>query len=359
MYQRHTFWGVLIGGFTYWLSFNSVNQTMVQRYMALPNERHARIAILLYTIGISAFVSTCCYAGVLAYAHFAHCDPEYDGRIHSSDQLFPLFVMEVVGDIHGLPGLFIAGVFGAALSSLSVVLNSTAAVILEDILKGCFGWRHMSQRKESFVVKSTVAVLGVVAMLLMFVVERMGGVLVVATSLSAIAAGTTFGAFTLGMLVPRSNEFGAVCGMVAGGFMSGWVSLGTQIAAATHAVTPHRLGVKTDECAVPGGNSTFWPEYPDESGVFPLYRLSFHWINPIGVLTVLLVGAGVSYATGATDWSRVDARLVSPVLHRWLPPVCFEMATKAQRKDVKAASAGETATEMTRLDGAGGGGGAS
>lgn len=42
MYERQTFWAVLIGGFTYWTSFNSVNQTMVQRYMSLPDLKSAR-----------------------------------------------------------------------------------------------------------------------------------------------------------------------------------------------------------------------------------------------------------------------------------------------------------------------------
>lgn len=43
MYERQTFWGVLIGGFFYWTSFNSVNQTMVQRYMSLPNLKKAKL----------------------------------------------------------------------------------------------------------------------------------------------------------------------------------------------------------------------------------------------------------------------------------------------------------------------------
>lgn len=42
MYERHTFWNVMIGGFTYWTSYNSVNQTMVQRYMSLPDLRQAK-----------------------------------------------------------------------------------------------------------------------------------------------------------------------------------------------------------------------------------------------------------------------------------------------------------------------------
>lgn len=47
MYERHTFWGVVIGGFTYWTSFNAVNQTMVQRYMSLPSLKKARQYVFL------------------------------------------------------------------------------------------------------------------------------------------------------------------------------------------------------------------------------------------------------------------------------------------------------------------------
>lgn len=341
MYERHTLWSVLIGGIFFWVSFNSVNQTMVQRYMSLPDERSARVAIILYTVGLVVLVSICCYAGLLIYANFAHCDPLYAGRISSNDQLFPLFVMEAIGEWRGLPGLFVAGVFGAALSSLSVVLNSTAAVLLEDMVKGC-GRVRWTDLKQTVFVKVAIAVLGVISVMLVFVIEHMGGILVLATSLSAIAAGTTFGVFTLGMLVPRSNATGAICGMIAGALMSGWVSLGTQIAASVGSVTPQRLGVWTDRCPVPGGNETFYPVYPDESHVFPLNRLSFHWINPLGVLTVLLVGTVVSYATGARPWHDVQVELISPVVYRWMPAACFGAEGKAGKTERAAGTADST-----------------
>lgn len=115
MYVRHTFWSVLIGGFTYWTSFNSVNQTMVQRYMSMPDLKRARESIFIYTIGIALFVSVCCYSGILVYAAFWKCDPKTAGLVDNDDQLFPVYVMQTVGNFRGIPGLFIAGVFGAAL----------------------------------------------------------------------------------------------------------------------------------------------------------------------------------------------------------------------------------------------------
>lgn len=209
------------------------------------------------------------------------------------------------------------------------MLNSTAAVILEDIYKGCFNGQPTG-RAAAFIVKGSILILGVIAMLLLLVVDKLGGILVVATSLSAIAAGTTFGVFTLGMLVPRSNTKGAIVGMAAGALISGWISLGSQISAVAGHLVPHKLGVWISECSALNDSSRqtldfIVPEYRDESDVFPLYRLSFHWINPIGVLTVLAVGTAISYITGPTMNKDIDSDLISPVIHRYFCIFSFRL----------------------------------
>lgn len=324
MYERQTFWGVLIGGFFYWTSFNSVNQTMVQRYMSLPNLKKAKLSIGMFTIGMGVFVSVCCYAGLLIYAHYYRCDPMSVGLVTTDDQLFPHYVMEIVGHLQGIPGLFIAGVFGAALSSLSVVLNSTSAVLLEDILKGLFRV-NPSPFVANVFVRGSVVVLGLAAMGCLFIIEKLGGILSVATSLSAIAAGTTCGIFTLGMLVPWSNSKGAMLGGIFGALLSGWVSLGAQFAGANGHIVPHKLPVSVDNCSpdLIANSTIINPIYPDESEVFPLYRLSYHWITPIGVITVMLVGTIVSFLTEPRNLKDIDPELISPVIHRFLPQECF------------------------------------
>ncbi|XP_070495286.1 sodium-coupled monocarboxylate transporter 2 [Chironomus tepperi] len=321
-YERQTFWAVLIGGFCYWTSFNSVNQTMVQRYMSLPNMKKARLAIAIFTVGIICFVSVCCYAGLLIYAKYWKCDPLTSGMVKRDDQLFAIYVMETVGEWKGVAGLFIAGVFGAALSSLSVVLNSTAAVLLEDILKGCLKMRP-SEKAAAIFVKLSILILGGITMGFLFIVEKLGGILGVATSLTAIAAGTTFGIFTLGMLNPYSTSTGAIFGAISGAALSGWVSLGSQIATASGKVVAPKLPVSVEECPVGNLTGIVIPDIPDQSNVFPLYRLSYHWINPIGILTVVTVGSLVSYFTGPQRLDKVDPELISPVIHRYLPDECF------------------------------------
>lgn len=163
LFTRQTFYGVLIGGYLYWTSFNSVNQTMVQRYMALPNLKVARISTGIFTIGMICFVTVCCYTGLLVFAAYYKCDPLTIGLVKADDQLLPMYVMQVAGHLNGIPGLFIAGVCGAALSSLSVILNSTAAILYEDILKGLFKI-NLNERNSSIFVKGSILVLGAFAM---------------------------------------------------------------------------------------------------------------------------------------------------------------------------------------------------
>lgn len=53
----------------------------------------------------------------------------------SPDQLMPVFVMDQVGQMPGLSGLFAAGIFSASLSTVSACVNSLAAVTVEDYFK--------------------------------------------------------------------------------------------------------------------------------------------------------------------------------------------------------------------------------
>lgn len=53
----------------------------------------------------------CIYNGLLLYATYHDCDPLTTKLAKAKDQLIPLLVMQILKDVPGLPGLFIAGVF--------------------------------------------------------------------------------------------------------------------------------------------------------------------------------------------------------------------------------------------------------
>lgn len=60
-------------------------------------------------------VTLCCYTGLVIYTAFHNCDPISTGVIGKSDQLLPYFVMKITSHIPALPGIFVSGVFSAAL----------------------------------------------------------------------------------------------------------------------------------------------------------------------------------------------------------------------------------------------------
>lgn len=168
---------------------------MIQRYLSLPTLQHAKRALWIFIVGVIFLMLLCTYNGLLIYATYRTCDPlttkVHIGRLKTTtnnndfelfqlakarDQLLPLFVMDVLGEFPGLTGLFIAGVFSAALSSLSTCLNSMSAVVLEDFVKP-FVTKPLSSRQINWIMRSVVVVVGVICVALVVVVQKLGTVL--------------------------------------------------------------------------------------------------------------------------------------------------------------------------------------
>lgn len=121
--------------------------------------------------------------------------------INAPDQLLPLLMMNILGDYPGMPGLFIAGIFSAALSSLSTCLNSMAAIVLEDFYKP-FASAPLTEKQTSYLMRGTVLVIGIISVSLVFVVQRMGTVLQLSITLSSMTGGAIFGMFVMGLMCP-------------------------------------------------------------------------------------------------------------------------------------------------------------
>lgn len=113
------------------------------------------------------------------------CSPTVDGlvstSIHNSfvtsrklDQIVPFFVLEVANKVPGLSGLFIAGIFSAALSSISSILNTKAGIIYEDFIR--HRYPEASEKRASDVMKLLVVGLGFIMLSLVFVVEHLGSI---------------------------------------------------------------------------------------------------------------------------------------------------------------------------------------
>lgn len=72
-------------------------------------------AIVIFAIGIFALGTLSCYTGIVIYAAFYNCDPVKTRIISKPDQLMPYFVMKITSHVPALPGIFVSGIFSAAL----------------------------------------------------------------------------------------------------------------------------------------------------------------------------------------------------------------------------------------------------
>ena len=66
--------------------------------------------------------------------------------IKRHDQTLPHYVMDVAGHIHGLPGIFLAGLVSSALSTMSASLNTLSGIIYEDFVDR---WIPASPKKDA------------------------------------------------------------------------------------------------------------------------------------------------------------------------------------------------------------------
>ncbi|KAJ9585535.1 hypothetical protein L9F63_002652, partial [Diploptera punctata] len=319
---RHTFWNVSFGNYFYWLAACSVNQAMVQRCLAMPSIRKANITILILAVGILCIVSMSCYTGLVIYATFYKFSQVTIGTIGKADQVLPYFVMQISESVPGLPGIFLSGVFSAALSTMSTGLNSMTGVIFEDLIRPAIK-KPMSEARASLVMKVMVMIIGLICVALVFVVERMGTLVQAGKSLSGITAGPLLGVFSMGMFFPWANATGALVGGVTSMVFVGWLSIGSQLAIASGQIRFPTKPVSVEECEVQMFTNTTSTPFTSfaKQGSEPLmiFRLSYMWYTFIGVVTAIIVGLIVSFLTQPNRPQDVNRDLLTPVIHRFLP----------------------------------------
>lgn len=226
---RHTWWSLVIGGgFTY-LSLYAVNQVQVQRLLTVKSLEKAQLALWLNWPILTFLSLSTSFSGLCIYWYYRTCDPVEDGYISQRDQVMPLFVVDAMGHLKGLPGLFVSGIFSACLSSISSAVNSLAAVFLEDYIKPlyqCVKNKPLDESHSSWISKVIALVAGVICIGVAFLAKNMGGVLQASLTIFGVIGGPLFGLFTLGMCTVRGNQRGAISGVLLGLAFTAWIGFG-------------------------------------------------------------------------------------------------------------------------------------
>lgn len=66
-------------------------------------------------IGVYLILTICCVTGIIAYAVYHKCDLLISKQVTRGEQILPYLVMDLLGDYHGLSGLFVACIYSASL----------------------------------------------------------------------------------------------------------------------------------------------------------------------------------------------------------------------------------------------------
>ncbi|XP_071108384.1 sodium-coupled monocarboxylate transporter 1-like [Haliotis cracherodii] len=331
---RHSFWSVVIGGGFTWLSLYGVNQAQIQRALSCPSPWKAQLALLVNLPGLIIIVSMCCMIGIVMYAFYADCHPlKFNNLIVSPDQLMPLFVMDILSHIQGLPGVFVSCVFSGSLSTLSSTLNALGAVIPHDLIQP-FCCKKMSDRNMTILSKVTVFVMGGVTIACAFGVAQLGSVLQATYAVTSVVGGPMFGMFVLGMFFPWANSLGAIAGTLTSLAIMLWICIAAFVNRAFNAIPSATSDIgcnwnitattmttlATTMSTMNSTEAVGLPPTPKSSDPFyPLYTLSYLNYTPTSVAIVVIVGLIVSFVTGKTDPKTLDPRLICPLFDRLFP----------------------------------------
>lgn len=304
--ERHTWFTQILGGAATYLSIYGVNQTQVQRLLAVRSLRSARAA-LWWCLPILCLLSiSTCFSGLCIYWYYRNCDPVLEGRVSSRDQVMPLFVVDTMGDYTGLAGLFVSGIFCASLSTISSAISSLAAVTLEDYLKPlirCCAKRNLNDRQTLWYSKLLSVFYGALCVGMAFLSGTIGGLLQAALSIFGIIGGPLLGLFTLGMYVTSANQKGALSGLLLSLAISFWIGFGQP-----KPPIPS-LDMSTEGCPINQSyaRDIFHPnrvrsDATSDEQYFYLYRISYMWYAALGFLIAFFGGWLFSWIAAVFKW---------------------------------------------------------
>ena len=247
----YTFWAGLIGGGFLSMASHGTDQLIVQRLLTCRDVRQSQRALIGSGVAVILQFALFLFVGLGLWAFF-------EGRaFDSSDAIFASFIIDEMPA--GLRGLLIAGVFAAAMSSLSSSINSLASATTYDF------WRPLVNRGGARAADGSVppdraannaagdlantsddrsamlagkvftlvwAGLLIAGAIVFIPLSRGTAAVEVALAAASMAYGGLLGSFALGVLFERVSQRGAIAGMTAGvgTVVAIWITARTAVA---------------------------------------------------------------------------------------------------------------------------------
>ncbi|MNM65158.1 Sodium/glucose cotransporter [compost metagenome] len=222
---KATVWGfIFLVVFDVVLTFPK-DQVLMQRTLATKSDKEAGRSIW-------AFAAIMIPGGFIFYGIgtalwvFYKNNPQRLDPLLPIDATFPLFIAAELPP--GVTGLIIAGVFAAAMATLSSIMNSVATLISVDFYERLA--KNPNPRKSVLFAEISTVLVGLTAIGLALIMSRydIHSLFDVSIELAGLLGGGFAGAYTLGMFTRRANSPGVAIGVAASvvlTFVAWWFNL--------------------------------------------------------------------------------------------------------------------------------------
>ncbi len=206
-----------VWGFIFLVLFDVVltfpkDQVLMQRTLSTKSEKDAGRSIWTFALitipGGVIFYSI----GTALYVYYkAH--PERMNPLLSIDATFPLFIAAELP--MGITGLIVAGIFAAAMATLSSIINSVSTLASVDFYEKLV--KNPTQKKSVLFAELMTVAAGLVGMGIALLLSRydIHSLFDVSIELAGLLGGGFAGAYTLGMFTRRANSPGVAIGIAS------------------------------------------------------------------------------------------------------------------------------------------------
>jgi SSS family solute:Na+ symporter len=200
----------------------TADQTVVQRYLAAKTDRSALRGIALGASLCLPVWTAFMFIGSLLWAFYRLTGLALPAAVTRPDQVFPHYMVTQMPI--GVGGLFLAALFGAAMSMLASDLNCLGLILVEDFYSHFFP-RHTDTQRLRF-GKLSIILCGALAIgVALRLSSTQGAALALYYTATAIVAGGLAGLFLLAFLSRRAARAAAVAGIFANLIFTAYATL--------------------------------------------------------------------------------------------------------------------------------------
>lgn len=226
-FTESTFWVVFIGGLASAMVTQGTDQTIVQRFLTSTNIKDSQKT--LYTNAVLTLPATIIFFGIgtLLFIFYSEMPNALSPSISNNDSIFPWYIVRELPT--GVSGLLVAGIFSAAMSSISSSLNSVSTAYCNDF--HAHFKPNLSDTKLLKIARIVTIVTGIIGLLLALWManSNIKSLWDQFYRFLGLFTGGLGGMFLLGMLTKKANAIGTLLGLLVSAILIWYTSVFTNI----------------------------------------------------------------------------------------------------------------------------------